>query len=161
MTVVPVQEIQTLERAIERELNLGQKDPHQVYERLEDSLGPEELLRLAMPYIPDLVSEMARHKLGQKRRQAIAKISDKSLTDPEIMLKSLWIPTKDGKILYKRIADMDDRDFDARAAYLERLVLGISRHAMWCREVAAMMRKHKAVVARDLLRLPELPEVEA
>lgn len=161
MSVVAMKEQLTLEQVIERELNLGQKDPHAIYDRLSQQLGAEELLKLAVPYIPDLVSEMARQKLGRERRRSVARISHAGLNDPEIMLRSLWVPSEDGKIVYKRIADMDDRDFDDRAAYLERMVVGIGRHAQWCRDVATMIRKAKVGVAGDLERLPELPELEA
>lgn len=159
MTVV--EQPMTLERAIEREINLGQKDPHEVYDRLEKALGGEELVRLAAPHIPDLVSEMARQRISQQRRQAVAKISNATIGDPEIMLRSLWVPSDDGKIVYKRIADMDATDFEDRAAYLERLVVGISRHAQWCRDVAQVIRKQKVGKAGDLKRLPELPELAA
>jgi hypothetical protein len=159
VSVVSVRETLTLERAIERELNLGQKDPHVIYDRLAEQLGPKALFKLAVPHLPDMIGEMARQRLNQQRRNAIAKIDDSNLAQPEIMLKSLWVPSEDG-IVYKRIADMDDRDFDDRAAYLERMVLGISRHAQWCRDVAEAIRKHKVGVAGDLERLPGLPELE-
>jgi hypothetical protein len=72
----------------------------------------------------------------------------------------LWVPTTDGKLLYKRIGDMGADDFEARAAYLERMVHAIRVQAQWCRDCAARMRKERAKTAAKLSALPPLPEVE-
>lgn len=147
----------TLEEAIQQQVELGRKDPHEFYDILVAQLG-DELQAIAKPYLADFVSEMARQKLNAARRQAVAKISDKTISDGEVMLKSLWVPAK-GEIVYKRIADMTAADFEARANYLERMVRGIQRHADWCRTCATAIRKAKVKTAGKLRELPPLPEV--
>lgn len=159
MSVVAIKEILTLERAIEQQLNLGKKDPHVIYDELEKQLGAKGLLELATPHLPDLISDMARQRMNTLRRADLAKITETNIDQPEIMLRALWVPDDDG-IVYKRIADMTADDFDARAAYLERMTAAISRHALWCRNVAEQIRKRKIGTAGELERLPGLPELE-
>jgi hypothetical protein len=153
-------QIDDLAKLVERELNLGQRDPHKIYARLKRQLGEETLRELSFPYLPDLVADMARQRMNQLRRTAIAKISEKTLQDPEVMLKSLWVPSDDEQgIVYKRIADMTAEDFRARAAYLDRMVVGIAVHAAWCREVADQIEIQGVTFAKELERLPSLPEL--
>lgn len=150
---------QDLVQHIEQELNLGQRDPHKIWKRLERKLGKEKLQELALPYLPDFISDMARQRLNQQRRTAIAKITTKALENQaEVMLKSLWVPSEEG-IVYKRIADMSADDFRDRASYLDRMVVGIAVHAAWCREVADAMDKQGVAQAKDLAVLPSLPEL--
>ena len=152
---------QDLVRLIEQEVNRGRANPHKIWERLEKRLGREMLETLALPYLPDLVSEIARQKINQQRRTAVARITSKSLEDQgAVMLKSLWVPSEDG-IVYKRIADMTADDFRDRAAYLDRMVVGIAVHAAWCREVANQMDAEGCALAKDLSALPALPELNA
>lgn len=154
-----VPEIRTLERLIEQKINLGLKDPHECYPALEHELGPE-LLELARPYLAEFVSTMARQKLNALRRSDIAKITPQSIADPEVKLRSLWIPNNEQGISYKRIADMTADDFDARAAYLERMLIGLSRHIGWCRNVAQELRRANLATAGQLDALPPLPEID-
>lgn len=147
----------TLEEAIEQQINLGQKNPHAVFDQLERQFG-DELAELARPYIADLVSEMARQKINARRRADVAKITP-GVLDGSIMLRSLWVPAESG-ITYKRIADMTADDFEARAAYLDRMIVGITRHAEWCRLVARKIRRSKVGTAGNLKSLPALPEID-
>lgn len=151
--------VEGLEDFIERELNLGQKDPHVIYDKLKKQLGAERLATLALPYVPDLIAEMARQKLNQQRRMAIARINERTLEQDEVQLKSLWVPSDEG-IVYKRIADMTAEDFTDRADYLDRMVVGIRRHSQWCREVATAIKRNKVSTAGELKRLPGLAELE-
>lgn len=144
----------TLEEAIQQQLNLGTKDPHTVYDALERHLG-DELYEIAKPYLADFIAEMARQRINSERRASIAKIKPNTLADPEIKLKSLWVPS-DGTIIYKRIADMTADDFEARAEYLERMASGIQKHAQWCRDCADAIRHSKVKTAGKLDRLPSL-----
>jgi len=153
---------ETLERLVEQQINLGLKNPHDCFAALERQLGPADLVEAARPYLADFISDMARQKINAQRRSSIAKITPKSVADPEVKLRSLWIPSpvREQGILYKRIADMTAEDFDARAGYLERMMLGLSRHIGWCRSVAAELRRRDLVTAGELDELPALPELD-
>ncbi len=149
----------TLEQLIDKNIALGHKNPHDFYELLERELG-DDIVTVARPYLADFIADMTRQRLNSGRRTQIAKITTAGLADPELVLRSLWVPSE-GTILYKRIADMTADDFDSRAAYLERMMIGISRHAGWCRAVADAIRTTKqANTAGDLRRLPALPEAD-
>jgi len=148
----------TLEQAIEQQISLGVKDPHLVYDALERHLG-DELAEIARPYLADFIAEMARQKINADRRASIAKINTKTAVDPEVKLKSLWVPSA-GTIIYKRIADMTADDFDARADYLDRMANGIHRHAQWCRDCAQEIRDHGVKTAGKLAHLPALRDDE-
>lgn len=148
----------TLEELIDQQINLGHKDPHEIPALLERALG-DDLFEVVKPYISDFIAEMGRHRLGQLRRQSVAKISAKTIADPEIMLQSMWVPEEEGpNITYKRIADMTAADFEARAAYLEHMARGIARSAEWCRDCAKAIKKAKVATAGELGTLPPLPE---
>lgn len=146
-----------LEAAIEQQINLGLKNPHEVYQALCKQFGPEMVDALVQPHHADFVAYMARQRLNVLRRADIARITPSALTDKAILLRSLWVPSEDG-IVYKRIADMTAEDFEKRAEYLERMVGAISRHATWCRDVAATIRERGVMVAGELDKLPALPE---
>lgn len=145
----------TLESAITQQINLGLKDPHEIYDRLLAQLG-DELVEIARPHMADFIADRARQRLNALRRASVAKITAGRI-EPETKLRSLWVPSDDA-ITYKRIADMTAADFDARADYLDRLASGISRHADWCRDVAAAIRAANVEVAGGLSELPALGE---
>lgn len=147
----------TLEQLIDQQITLGHKDPHEFPELLRRALG-EEILELTAPYIDDFVSEMARHRLGAQRRASIAKITNKSLQSADVLIRSLWIPTRHGKLEYKAIGEMQADEFEARAAFMDSLVRGIKRHAQWCRDVAAQMRDEGVNTAKELSSLPPLSD---
>jgi hypothetical protein len=149
----------TLERLIDQQITLGLKNPHDCFPALERQLGTE-LLDYARPYLADFISGMARQKLNTLRRNEIAKITPQTVADPEVKLRSLWVPDDGQGITYKRIADMTADDFDARAGYLERMLVGLSRHIGWCRNVAAELRRQNLATAGQLGQLPELPEID-
>jgi hypothetical protein len=149
---------QTLEELIDQQINLGHKDPHEFPDLIANALG-DELLEIVKPYLADFIAEMGRHRLGQLRRASVAKITPKSLADPEVMLQSMWVPEPHGpNITYKRIADMTAADFEARATYLEHMATGITRSAEWCRDCAKAIKRAKVQTAGQLGYLPPLPE---
>lgn len=153
---------ETLERLVEQQITLGLKNPHECFQLLERKLGPADLVEVARPYLSEFISEMARQKINAQRRSSIAKITPESVADPEVKLRSLWVPSsvQEQGIVYKRIADMTADDFEARAAYLERMLLGLSRHIGWCRAVANEIRRTKKTTAAELKELPALPDID-
>lgn len=149
----------TLERYIDQQIELGQKDPHEIATQLKIHLG-DELVKITEPYIEAFISELARQKINAVRRASVAKITTNALADSEVLLKSLWVPSDHGEITYKAIGEMTAEDFDSRAAYLDRMALGIRTHAQWCRDCATKMRTENVKHARKLSSLPPLPELE-
>lgn len=150
--------MQTLEELIDQQINLGNKDPHEFPEILRRSLGTE-IVEIASPYIDDFIAEMARHRLSARRRASIAKITSRSLQSGDVLIRSLWVPTHDGNIVYKAIGEMQPEEFEARADFMDRLVLGIKAHAQWCRDVAEQMRHENVTRAKELSGLPPLTEI--
>lgn len=149
----------TLEELIDQQINLGYKDPHDFPELLKRALG-DELITIVAPYIDDFIAEVGRHRLNSLRRKDVARITRGGLGDPQIMLRSMWVPSGDGTIVYKPIGEMTADDFDSRAVYLEHMANGIRASAQWCRDVADMMRAKNARTAKDLKSLPALREVD-
>lgn len=148
-----------LEELIDQQIQLGHKDPHEFPELLRRALG-DELINIVTPYLDDFITEMGRHRINSIRRQSIAKITGGHLNDPEIMLRSMWVPTGDGKITYTPIGSMTADDFDSRAVYLEHMAHGIQISAQWCRNVAQQMRDEGVKTAKKLSALPPLPTDE-
>lgn len=146
----------TLNDVVDRYIHLGEKDPRRVRERVMDELG-DRLLDVVTPHLEDFIDELARQRLNSERRREVARITPQTVSNREIMLKSIWIPLN-GTILYKRIADVTAAEFEARAAYLDRMIVGISNHAQWCRDVADAIRAIKGKTASDLSALPPLPQ---
>jgi hypothetical protein len=150
----------TLERLIDQQIELGHHNPHDYPQLLAKALG-DNLNEIIKPYIDDFIAEMSRQRINNRRRAQIAKITPTTINQPEIMIQSLWIPTGQGNtITYKPLGTMTADDFDARADYLERMSLGIHRHAQWCRTVANNMRDQNVTTANQLGNLPALPEYE-
>lgn len=148
-----------LAQAIAQQINLGQKDPAEIAKRIlsdndQDWLG-SELLALA----EDVIEELARHQLGTERRKAIALLKPRDQRGQgDAMLKSVWVPSEHGFTEYKRVADMTAPDWRARADWLDRLVLGIMKQAIWCREVARLIEDAGFEKTGELGELPPLPE---
>lgn len=150
----------TLEELIDRQINLGHHDPHELYPLLERELG-DDLIEIVRPYIADFIAEMSRQRINTRRRASVAKITPANSRSRDIMLQSLWVPDAGTGITYKRIADMTPDDFDARADYLDRMAAGIANHARWCRDCAQQMRIEKVKTAGKLKHLPELHDLNA
>lgn len=146
----------TLEEIIDQQINLGHKDPHEFYDLVARALG-DELIEIVTPYLADFISEMGRQRLNAKRRASIAKITAVTVGDPETLLLSMWVPSKDGTITYKPVGEMTVSDFESRADYLEHMADGIHRSAQWCRDCADKMRHEKVKTAKRLSSLPPLP----
>lgn len=148
----------SLERVIDQQINLGHNDPREFPELLKRALG-EELIELAMPHLDDFIKEMARHRIGAQRRASVAKITSKTVNQAETLTRSMWVPSKDGSLTYKVIGKMTAEDFEARADYLDRMIMGIATHAHWCRDCAQQIRAEGVKTARQLSSLPALPEL--
>ena len=154
----------TLDEAIDKAINLGQKDPIEIVKKIRKQNGDEWFIEQAALYADDFVAEMCRQRLNAQRRSAIAVLSSRSIQSREkgeVMLKSVWIPSADGFPLYKRVADVTAAEWRSRADYLDRLAIGVLKQGRWARDVADRMDDEGAATTGDLKApLPELPANE-
>lgn len=152
----------TLEEAIQQQVNLGARDPQGIYEALERQFGNDELLELVRPYLPDLLTEMARRRLTAHRRSAeVALRLGDHRSQAQIRLAKAWIPGSG----WKRADELTAEDLRLRAAAYDSLANASLVRAQWCREVASMIEEDGVQTLGQLRReLPALPttlELEA
>lgn len=153
-------EQETLDELVERFIEIGAKDPHEGARTLMRHLG-DRLLATAESHLEEFIAEMFRQRLAGKRRQAIARVTPKAIGSREIMIKSIWIPLAGGDFKYIAVGDCTHPDFDARAAYIDRLIAGIVRHNDWNRAMSAQIRREGVTYARELRDVPTLEEAES
>jgi len=152
-----------LEGAVRQLIELGLNDPLEIARRLERMHDPEWLSAQLAMLSEDLIAEMARKQLGQRRRGfEVALRPGQPLAQTKMKLVGFWIPAADGTPAWKAAGEITPEDLDRRAAWYESFAIGVLRRAQWCREVAAMMRHEGAPVLSQLrAELPPLPEPEA
>ena len=153
----------SLEGAVRQLIELGFNDPLEIARRLEHMHDQEWLAAQLAMLSEDLIAEMARKQLGQRRRGfEIALRPGQPLAQTKMKLVGFWIPAADGTPAWKAAGEITPEDLDRRAAWYESFAIGVLRRAQWCREVAAMMRHEGAPVLSQLrAELPPLPEPEA
>jgi hypothetical protein len=165
----PVDVIQTdaktppsLEGAVRQLIELGFKDPLEIARRLERMHDPDWLTAQLAMLSEDLIAEMARKQLGQRRRGfEVALRPGQPLAQTKMKLVGFWIPAADGTPSWKAAGEITPEDLDRRAAWYESFAIGVLRRAQWCRQVAAMMRQEGVPVLAQLrAELPPLPEPE-
>jgi len=152
----------SLEGAVRQLIELGYKDPIAIARRLESLYDAAWLATQLVMLSEDLIAEMARKQLGQRRRgYELALRPGQPLAEANMRLAGFWIPAADGTPLWKAAGDVTPEDLDRRAAWYESFAIGVLRRAQWCRQVAALMRVEGASVLSQLrVELPELPEPE-
>ncbi len=152
----------SLEAAVRQLIELGFKDPLEIARRLERSHDPEWLAAQLVMLSEDLIAEIARKQLGQRRRgYELALRPGQPLAEANMRLTGFWIPAEDGTPAWKAAGEVTPEDLDRRAAWYESFAIGVLRRAQWCRQVAALMRAEGAPVLAELrAELPPLPEPE-
>jgi len=153
----------SLEAAVRQLIDLGFKDPLEIARRLETMHDPGWLATQLVMLSEDLIAEIARKQLGQRRRgYEVALKPGQPIAHANMRLVGFWIPADDGTPAWKAAGEVTPEDLDRRATWYESFAIGVLRRAQWCRQVAALMR-HEGVPVLGQLRaeLPALPEPEA
>jgi hypothetical protein len=156
-------ETESLEAAIRQLIELGFKDPLEIARRLERTHDADWLATQLVMLSEDLIAEIARKQLGQRRRgYELALRPGQPIAQANLKLAGFWIPAEDGTPAWKAASEITPEDLDRRATWYESFAIGVLRRAQWCRQVAALMRHEGAPVLSSLrAELPPLPEPEA
>ena len=97
-----VDEPQCLEDAVRQLIELGFNDPLEIARRLERMHGPDWMTTQLAMLSEDLVAEIARKQLGQRRRGfEIALRPGQPLAQTKMKLVGFWIPAVDGTPAWK------------------------------------------------------------
>ena len=149
----------TLEDAIAQFVNLGEKDPVVIARKLIEREDEEWLGEQLRGYAEDLIADMARRRLGSVRRSAqLALRPGDELTSAQMKIVKAWVPGLAGGE-WKRASELTPEDLDAQAKWYESLAGAVVRRAMWCRQVAAMIRSEDCGKLGKLkATLPALPD---
>ena len=143
-------------------IDLGFKDPLEIARRLETTQDPDWLATQLVMLSEDLIAEIARKQLGQRRRGfELALKPGQPIAHANMRLAGFWIPAEDGTPAWKAASEVTAEDLDRRATWYESFAIGVLRRAQWCRQVAALMRHERvSVLAQLRAELPPLPEPE-
>jgi hypothetical protein len=159
---IPVEPL-SLEAAVRQLIEFGFKDPLEIARRLETTQDPDWLAGQLVMLSEDLIAEIARKQLGQRRRGfELALRPGQPIAHANMRLAGFWIPAADGTPTWKAASEVTAEDLDDRATWYESFAIGVLRRAQWCRQVAALMRHEGAPVLAQLrAELPALPEPKA
>ena len=146
-----------LEEAIAQLIGLGEKDPLVIARKIEERQGHAWLVEQLSAYAEDLVAELARQRLGSRRRTAeVAIRPGDPITSAEMKIATTFIPG----VGWKKYADLTADDLDVRASMYDRLATAMGVRSAWCREVAGLMRAEGVRTLGKLKAdLPVLPEI--
>jgi hypothetical protein len=138
-------------------VNLGHSDPLEIAQTLIDR-NREDLVDLLMPWAEDFIRDMARRQLGAVRRSAELQLRPgDQLASSQLKIAKAWVPG----LGYKVAAQLTVDDLEARASWYENFAHASLRRAVWCREVAGLMRGEGARTLGKLkVALPPLPDSE-
>lgn len=150
----------TLEEAIDQQISLGHKDPLTIVSKVIDLNGIDWIREQGALRAEDIATELARHKLGEKRRGfEVALRPGVEISQSEMKTAGMWIPGGDeGVTIWKKAADLTSDDLRTRATWYEKFAGGALKRAFWCREVAEMIDEDGVKTLGKLKRdLPQLP----
>jgi hypothetical protein len=153
-----------LEAAIQQLIHLGEKDPLTIARKLKKRFGEKWLLGELLARDEEILAEIARHRLGSRRRGAqLATVVRSTKAQSELLLSPVWIPvTKEGEGGWKSLGDVTASDLRELAIYHARLSAAADRMSQWCIECAKLMEQHNAQrlsdVRADLPVLADLPD---
>lgn len=148
----------SLEEAIQKLINLGEKDPLNIARAICERNDKDWLLSELEALAEDVVADIARRRLsGQRRSAEIALRPGDEIASAELKLRSFWIPGKG----WTRAAELAANDLRVRATWEERLAGSIMRRVEWMREVAGLMDSEGVKKLGQLkATLPALPDDE-
>lgn len=150
-----------LDEAIAQQIELGQVDPLEIARQVEKLYGTEWLGHELTAQAEQIVAQIARQRLGSVRRSAeVALRPGDDISQGEMKIAKVWVPNIGWKVAAELTAD----DLETKASWYERLASASTIRAVWCREVAQMIREDGVTKMGRLKRpLPVLPagELEA
>lgn len=146
-----------LDKAIDRLIRLGEKEPLLIAKKLEKQYGPEWLAQQLFLYAEEFISDLARRRLNSIRRSAeIALRPGDIQASAELKLAKTWVP----KVGWKVAATLTVSDLRAKAEWYRNFARSAQRRSAWCDEVADDMEAEGVVTLGELRKaLPPLPDV--
>lgn len=127
----------SLEEAIAQLIGLGESDPLDIARKLEHRHGAEWLNAELAAHREEIVAEIVRRKLGQRRRTAIGSLSRVNtasrrdlMLSPVFLLGHGWV----------KLGDSTAEEFDRAAATYRKGAAALTRYADWFEANAALIR---------------------
>lgn len=144
-----------LDRAIEQLINLGERDPQSLTDKLLKQHDEEWVREELYLRREDFITDLARTRMRAiARADELALIPNDPVKSSELQIKRFWIPNEG----WKRGSDLTPGDLDARAAWYENFAKASLRRAQWLRNVAQKLRDAGAETLGDYKEpLPPLP----
>lgn len=147
-----------LAAAIRQQISLGHRDPLAIYRKIEDLYGTEWLTNQLFAYREDIVSEIARHELGNQRRTTFAAVARrKNVRKHEKLLATVFVPGAGAKAL----GDCTVDDLHAVVGMYDRIEQASRRYRLFYEDVLARMAAQGAATVRELKgALPDVPAAD-
>lgn len=148
----------TLYEAIEQLVNLGERDPIEIAEKIKTRNDRRWLRDQLEALADDIIADGARRQLGSVRRKLeLALRPGDQLSSSEFRIAKAWVPGSG----YKVAGDLTRDDLLARAAWYETFADASVRRATWCRDVVSLMDAEGVLTLGALkATLPELPAAD-
>jgi hypothetical protein len=131
----------------------------EIVAKIEQLHGSEWLQAEGAAHAADFAADRARRMIGSRRREfEIALKPGDEMSQADMKMAGVWIPAVDGLPEWKKAADVTADDLDRKAGWYETFARGALKRAVWCRDVAGMMRAEGVVKLGKLKAdLPPLP----
>jgi hypothetical protein len=147
----------TLRDAIQQLVNLGEKDPREILEKLRDRNGDEWLRDEVAELAEEFVLEIARQELGRRRRASeISRVVQGDNTTGEIKIQSKWIPV----VGYKAIGDLTVADCRAVADHYRQLEHAAGTRFRAYNALANLMEEQGVSLVREVRGVLPLQALE-
>lgn len=158
----------TLEHAIQQQINLGENDPFEIAAKIERARGREWLVSQLDPYATDIVAQFARARLSALRNNSLLQLADEQRTNSprrlntqnKLILTSKWVPAH-GEFVggHVRIGDLTAQDNEACAQHYRMLAGACIIRAEWHEHLADRLKARRLTRVKELIRVEELPEL--
>jgi len=136
-----------LDDAIEQLVVIGYRDPLDIARKIIDLHGEEWVNKELEGLAEDIISNLARQKLGNIRRSAeIALSPGDYVAEGRMKVAKFWVPGYG----YKQVAELTAEDLVAKADWYAVFRRAAHRREIWCRETAALIRAEGVVTVGQL-----------
>jgi hypothetical protein len=136
-----------LDDAIEQLVILGYRDPLDIARKIIDLHGEDWVNKELGTLAEDIISNLARHKLGNIRRSAEVALSPGDyIAENRMKIAKFWVPG----FGYKQVAELTAGDLRAKADWYSAFRRAAHRREIWCLETASLIEAEGVVTIGEL-----------
>lgn len=136
-----------LDDAIEQLVVIGYRDPLDIARKIIDLHGDDWVNKELGTLAEDIISGLARQKLGNIRRSAEVALSPGDyIAENRMKIAKFWVPG----FGYKQVAELTAADLRAKADWYSVFRRAAHRREIWCLETASLIEAEGVTTIGEL-----------